>query len=883
VQLEPGTSLAHYEIGELLGKGGMGEVYRARDGRLGREVAIKLLPEEFTRDVERLARFEREARLLASLSHSHIASIHGIEDVEGSKFLVMELADGGDLSERIAAGPIDVEEATEIAKQIAEALEAAHAQGIVHRDLKPGNIKVDDNGTVKVLDFGLAKAMDLDEDDRDISDSPTMMKVATNAGMIIGTAAYMSPEQARGRKVDRRADIWAFGVVLWEMLTGKKLFEGETASDTLAAVLRQEIDWNELPGDTPAFLVRILRRCLERRLRSRQQDIGDVRLDLEAGNGDFAASAGDSKQASARFLGFLPLVLPVAALVAFAVIYFRPEPESPPAPVRKFKITDTASWVGFSTGRPRISPDGRYVAYLQGRLFIRPLARLEAFEVPDTDGVRVAFWSPDSRWLGFVDDNKVFKVPAEGGSVVPVGSVPTDLFMLAAAWGADDRIVLAQWRGGLWEMSARGGSAKVLLPPDEELVDYHSLAFLPDGRSLLVEPHMVDDSGALEVIRGSERKRLSRQFMMPSVDPSGYIIHTEDEDNKGVWATPFAIEKGEITGESFILAPGAAAGDVSADGTLVYVRDAFENRGQLVRVDRSGRIVEEYGEAAESIRNGALSPDENRIVFTMEEEGNDDLWLLDLRRGTRTRITFFPEAELDASWSPDGKSLVFVRHVASDWEAEENGIFLMDLGSAEKARKLVRGSGPEFFPDGSGIIYETFDVRGNVNLATISLADGASPKVFLESEFETDHPSISPDGRFVVYESNETGTNQVFMTRFPSGEGKWQVSTDGGSDPEWSRDGKKIYYANGGRIFEVDFSEDPEPLLGVPSPFFTPSVSQSLVIRNPGSGVDIDLSYRAGYVPLPDGESILALRSVPSEDGGVVVVENWRSEFEDRP
>jgi len=470
-----GRRLAQYEIIGLLGKGGMGEVYRARDTRLGRDVAIKILPEDVARDPERLARFEREAKMLASLNHPNIAALYGLEEMDGRVFLVMELAEGEDLSQRLKTGPVPVDEAIKLGRQIGEGLEAAHAKGIVHRDLKPANIMVSESGKVKLLDFGLARAYQADDSSGDPSNSPTITSAMTQHGVILGTAAYMSPEQARGKSVDRQTDIWAFGVVMFEMLTRHRLFHGETVSDSVGAILHRDPDWELLPPGTPRPLRRLLRRCLARDRAMRLHDIGDALIELGDHDTDGEVTA-PTPPAARRAASFLPWVVAFVTIVVAAGILLARGDRSAPLPLRKLTILPVTDRKDARLGN--LSPDGKRIAYRsRDALWIRELDQITPRRVSDARGFGswVCMWSPDSRWVAFATDNALWKTAIDASAPTKICDIPPDHRFIDGAWDARDRIILAKWRGGLLEVSANGGTIRELMRAPDDLVDYHTL------------------------------------------------------------------------------------------------------------------------------------------------------------------------------------------------------------------------------------------------------------------------------------------------------------------------------------------------------------------------------------------------------------------------
>ncbi|MDH5626792.1 MAG: serine/threonine-protein kinase, partial [Candidatus Krumholzibacteria bacterium] len=584
--MEPNTRLGNYEVIEKIGAGGMGEVYRARDTRLGRDVALKLLPAVFADDPDRLGRFEREARLLAALNHPHIAAIYGLEHAEGKRFLVLELVQGDDLSTRIAQGPIALEEALPIARDIAEALEYAHEQGIVHRDLKPANIKLTPEGRVKVLDFGLAKALESEDGtDPRLSQSPTVLASSpTIAGVILGTAAYMSPEQARGKSVDKRADVFAFGAVLYEMLTGSQAFVGDTVSDTLASVLKTQPDAAALPDNTPRVIRELLRRCLEKDAKLRLRDIGEARIAIdtarhagpdEAGG---AAAAAAPVDGAARFRA--NLVWGVATLAIAAAAFFASRLVTPArhdAPLRKLAIAVDDTDGGMSAMRLALSPDGQRIAYIANdRLWVRELSSLEPAEIPGTEKAEIPFWSPDGTQIGYRIGSTFYRVSASGGKGTVV-SATSESFTggSGAAWTQDDRIVFTTGAKGILEVPALGGDPVEIVPKLPDETDIHEPSVLPGGRGYLFVSHL--QSGGprdLVVFANGERKTLlslpNQRLWTPRYASTGHILFRRTPTNSGIWALPFSLSSLEATGEPFLVALDGSEPCPGPGGLLLY-------------------------------------------------------------------------------------------------------------------------------------------------------------------------------------------------------------------------------------------------------------------------------------------------------------------------
>ncbi len=873
-----GKSIASYRITGALGKGGMGEVYRAHDSKLGRDVAIKLLPDEVGRDPERLARFQREAKLLASLNHPNIAALYDLKEANGRAFLVMELAEGEDLSRRLERGPVPVEEALTLARQIAEGLEAAHKKGIVHRDLKPANVMLTEGG-VKLLDFGLARAYEQDEASGDPETSPTITTAMTRPGVILGTAAYMSPEQARGRAVGKQTDIWAFGAVVYEMLTGHRLFGGETISDSIGAILHREPDWDRLPAEVPRPVRRLLRRCLQRDRAHRLRDIGDALIELREEETDAAApavpSGGRLARNSARFL---PWIIALLSIAVAATVALTRGGDDHALPLRKLTILPITNREGAAAGR--LSPDGRRVAYVSGgSLWIRDLDQTTPRRMSDVKGWGSGdtFWSPDGRWLAFVNDDRLWKVAMDGSAPTLICDIPTERRFISGAWDVRDRILLGQWRGGLLEASANGGTIREVMKAPDDLVDYHSLSLLPDGESLLGSAHLVGDSARagestrLDVIRnGKIVKSLtlsSDAVFSASYAPTGHIVFSIA--GRGVWAVPFSLDKLDTTGEPFVIDPDGADPSVARDGSLVYSRNINRTPGRLVRFDMSGKVIDSIGETGERPGRPLFSPDGSVLAYSLEEKGDIDVWTLDLTSGITRRLTQFKGFGWPCSWASDGTKLLVARR-ASDWAAPENGLYLVDITAGRDPARIGGGFSGQLLPDGSGVLYWKFGVRNDDRLEWKRFGDGAEPKPVVESMKRATAPALSPDGALVAFESDDSGEDEIWAARFPGGEGRVQVSSGGGRDAVWSRDGRSLYYRGAGStIYRVPVNGGARPGFGAPRKLF--------------DGKSEDLSLWSGFDVLPDGSGFVTVQRLPLEDAAIVYVQNWLSEFQERP
>ncbi len=877
--LAPGTRLGPFEIVAPLGAGGMGEVYRARDTRLGRDVAIKALPSAFSLDPDRLARFEREAKLLASLSHPNVAGIHGLEEVAGARYLVLEFVEGETLAARLARGALPIDEASEVCRQIAAGVEAAHESGVVHRDLKPGNVMLTASGAVKVLDFGLAKggAASASSSNVDLSASPTLTYAATSAGVILGTAAYMSPEQARGKAVDRRTDVWSFGCVLYECLTGRPAYEGETVSDLIARILEREPDWSALPPTTPPRVAELLRRCLTKDVSLRLRDIGEARIALGAPSAAAGAGARDTpagRRTAPRWMA--PAIAVVLAVAATSAVLLLTRPAHPHGPVRRFRVPVDGLTTTFFTPLA-LTRDGRQIAYeANDRIWVRHMDQLDALEVPGSRGGRSPFWSWDQRTLGFAANKKLWTFTLGAEQSNEIGDIPESGEILGGAWGPDARIVLAVWRGGLYELPASGGGIRTIMMPDSSTVDFHGPSYLPDGRTLLLFVHDKAGRNAVATLEGSP-PRLKRVFEdsrtgTASYSPTGHLLLTlEEGDHRSrTWAVPFSAAERKVTGPAFPVLDGAAYASGASDGVLVAAEDEPPPQGQLVWKRRDGSGEAAIGEPQQGVSSPALSPDGGRVAFVAVQDANADIWVQDLARGTRTRLTSSPTWEGNPAWSPNGSHIYY----SSIERAGSVHIVAVASDGSGSSDTISRGFQASPSPDGKSLAC-TVDRRGNADLWIVRLDRGNAMQPFLETSNNETAPSISPDGRWIAYTSDESGTNEIYIRRYPEGDARAQVSVGGGSWPRWTRRGDAIYYVHRDTVTTVSVGPGPRPALGLPRAFFT----------SPAQELELSAREFAGF-PLdahPDGARFIGVRRTGAPASrAMLFVENWLEEFRKR-
>jgi serine/threonine-protein kinase len=911
--LAAGTKLGPFEVQSAIGSGGMGEVYRARDMKLNRDVALKILPEEFAVDAERLARFKREAQVLASLNHPNIAAIYGFEEFTGVHALVLELVEGPTLADRIAKGPVPLDEALPIARQVADALEAAHEHSIIHRDLKPANIKVRPDGTVKVLDFGLAKPLEPGPTS-DPSQSPTITSPAmTGVGMILGTAAYMAPEQAKGLAADRRSDLWAFGCLLYEMLTGMRAFAAEDLSLTLAYVLTREPDWTRLPLETPTSIRRLSRRCLDKDRKRRLDSAAAARLEIDDA---LMSSTPDGPTTFAKPTPRVPLwrsVMPAVAVViiGLAAVYgaWRLKPKAH-REITRFTI-DLAEGHRFTLGRRwvALSPDGTRLAYTaNNRLYLRALDQLDAVQIAGDDGPALAsprgpFFSPDGQWVGYWHASQLKKVSVSGGAPVTVcawsgrGGPP-----YGATWAADNTILLGSGATGIWRVSGNGGTPEPIITVDAgQQVSGPQL--LPDGRTVLFTLAHTASWDEAQIVVQSLDNGTRRTLVTGGTDgrylPTGHLVYSF---RAKMLAVPFNPTSQSIRGAPVPVVEGVwrqggalnfdAQFAVSSSGTLAYIPPPILTavRRTLVWVDRHGR---EEAIAAEprSYVNPRLAPDGSRLALEIQDDNqNRDIWVWDLRRRTLTPVTSDPTAEREPVWTPDGQRLIF-----SSWRTGVLSLFSQPAngtGTAELLCELNRQSSaiPTISPDGRHMVFRDADVQGSSDLMILDLREahpGQPPSAntggwrpLMQTSSEEYNAEISPDGRWLAYQSNSSGGYEVYVRPFPDvANGQWLVSTAGGTEPLWARDGRELFYRSSkGAVMRVSIAPESPWKAGTPTELFE---AGSYALG--GTGDFAAYSTRT-YDVSPDGRRFLMIKNsdAPAQASTtrrIIVVQNWAEEL----
>jgi len=898
-----GTRLGTYEVVAQIGAGGMGEVYRAHDTKLGREVAIKVLPANFVNDPERLSRFQREARMLAALNHANIATIYGLEQSGEVTCLVMELVSGETLAERVKAGPLEIEVALKIAVQIAEALEAAHEKSIIHRDLKPANVKVTPEGKVKVLDFGLAKAFAGEAANDDPSNSPTLSAAATMQGKILGTAAYMSPEQARGKVCDKRTDIWAFGCVLYELLAGRQAFQGDTTTEILAAVLKEEPDWQALPTSTPVRIRNLLGRCLQKDLRRRLHDTADARIEIEEAVAGPAMAEMAAAPKGIRVLGQQGLILSVGALLLVAVVtglaVWNMKP-SPTQPVSRTVITlpPGQQLAGLESGPAvALSPDGTQLAYVavQGgtqQLYLRAMDSLEPRLIPGTEGGVNPFFSPDGQWLGFFADGKLKKISVSGGAALTLGDAADPS---GASWGSQGMLTFAPSRVSvLQQVSDTGGTPQPLTRLEKGEAAHRWPEFLPGGKAVLfaagtASGNWANQQVAVQPIGPGERRTLISAGTQPRYAPSGYLLYAQAGN---LMAAPFDPQRLKVAGAAVPVVEGLLQGSngavqysFSAAGSLVYIQGSVQAaQSRLAWVSRNG-TEQPLPAPAHTYIYPRLSPDGQRVAVAIAG-ADTQVWLYELARETLTRLTFEGNINYFPVWTSDGKRIAFLSNKEGPlnifWKLADGSGGLERLTTSEYTHNPMSWS-----PDGKLLAFSEinpttgFDLwvlrMGNPSPGSGQVPSAASGQIrkaqpFLEAPFNESAPRFSPDGRWLAYASDGSGRQEIYVLSYPDPGGKWQISTEGGREPVWNRNGRELFYRNGDKMMTVDIATQPGFAADKPRVLFEGRYEPTVF-----TAPNYDVS--------PDGQRFLMLKRSESGQAAptqINVVLNWFEELKRR-
>jgi serine/threonine-protein kinase len=876
--LESGTRIGPYEVVCALGQGGMGEVYRGRDSRLGRDVAIKTLPALFARDPERNARFAREAQLLAALNHPHIGGIYGVEEDGTGTFLILEFIEGVSLADRLGHGPLARDEAVTIARQIADALEAAHEKGIIHRDLKPGNIMLTADGQAKVLDFGLARADTGTDSSVSAMNSPTLTAAATAAGVILGTAAYMAPEQAKGKAVDKRGDIWAFGVVLFEMLTGARPFGGETIGETIAAIIKDPPRWNLLPDDLSPPLRVLLERTLQKDPRQRLRDIGEARLALDQIAASPASVAMLPPRAPKRiWREAVPwAVAAVSIVVAIAMARRATNVASPGLPPLTYTISTSPEPLE-RTALPVISPDGRHLAFVRnGALWVRALDKLEARQLTGTAGAQHPFWSPDSRQIAYLQANAVWRVGIEGAPPVRVAGYrfPISGRTPGGVWLADDTLIFAPSAGGtgLFSVPAAGGEFSMSLAPETKVEgDFHRPSLLPDGRSLIFAvDHISAGTDTIGVLANGTRKNVltikGEVLDSPVYSPTGHILFHRENSSPGIWAVPFDLSTLESTGPPFLVAAQGSYPSIASTGTLIFCENSVTGLATLSWLDlESAQITPVTSGRFASLTYPRLSPSGRYVAAGMHVPGEGQaVIVIDLQRDTHIR--FAPDVSHGAVPQPE-------------WAGERMVVYPRTLNGASQligrpadgsAGEVVVGRG--MMPTiAAGRLVFARGGNGNTDLFHMAWpdagADPGTPQRLEESPASEVQPALSPDGTLLAYALGNQGDTEVILRTYPAASERWQVSSGGGTAPVWSPRGDALYYRTvSGAVMRVDVRRTPTVTLGTPRE-----------VRRPSR-----LVARVGYDVSPDGKRLLMVdEATGGEQRGtsVTVAQNWFAAF----
>jgi serine/threonine protein kinase/Tol biopolymer transport system component len=860
---EIGQTLSHYKILEKIGEGGMGEVYLAEDLTLDRKVALKFLPEAFTSDPERMARFEREAKLLASLNHPNIAGIYGLEQADKTRFLVLEYVEGETLQARLSKGALPLEEALALCRQIAEGLEAAHEKGVIHRDLKPANVMITGEEKVKILDFGLAKAFSDDTQSIDSSQSPTLTEAMTRPGVILGTVAYMSPEQAKGKSVDKSADIWAFGCILYECLTGKKVFEGETVTETLASVIKEEPNWEALPSNMPQNIRFVLRRCLEKEKGKRFRDAADVQIEMEETRiTDVDKTTIPIKRSK---LAWIWALIATVLVIVLSFLYFRSDEV---AKAQLFHLSVPPMPIDRSMA---ISPDGKWIAFVAEHtesatsLYVCKIGEVQPTHLKGTEGATCPFWSPNSRSIGFFAEGKLKRVDLSGG---PPRIICDARSTSGGTWNSDGTIIFTNWPH-LHRVSADTGGDSVVINSPDTSQGGGGLAnpcFLPDGRHYLYTAQFSDKSKSgiyLASIDSEKKTRLLTTTSSAAYVEPGYLLY----HRKGtLFARPFDTKKLKLAGEELIVAENVildensewGAFSASQNGTLIYRSLKNQFQSQFVWIDRDGNQLEPIGIPEKYSADFDLSPDGKQIAVVRENltTFNVDIYLLDLKTNILTQFTSDPKIDGGPRWSPDGSQLLFV-----SWRSGICSLFLKDVDGVSEVKPLLDPPIHADDPTWSGqyILFSHYD-------DIYAIAHGEQepiPIVQSISSKSIGSPNLSIDGNWLAYQSDRSGVYEIYVRSFPVANQEKQVSINGGMHPRWKDDGKELYYLSlDGKLMAVSISTGKKIDSGKPHVLFDANLSVN--------------ENSHGYLPNADGSRFLLLKPVAeAASTPITIVFNW--------
>ena len=873
-----GKTISHYKVLEKIGEGGMGVVYRATDTKLNRDVALKILPEQFASDTQRMGRFQREAEVLASLDHPNIGQIYGIEDAGETKALVLQLIEGPTLADKIAQGPIPVEDALKIALQMAEGLEAAHEKGVIHRDLKPANIKITPEGQVKILDFGLAKALEAEVPVSSLSQSPTLTNAATQVGVILGTAAYMSPEQAMGKTVDKRADIFAFGAVLYECLTGKRVFEGETITETIASVLKSEPDWEALPVSSPGFVRFLLRRALQKDPSQRLRDIGDARLTIEevldGSSEPWSTQAGSEPRRGATIAWVLAGVLAVVAAVSLW------------QSGNQTTALGTGTTAHFEIALPgldpanpfiALSPRGRHLVYVGSQedgpnaLYYRSLGDTEIRILPGTKGAVDPFFSPDGAWVGFYAEGELRKVPLDGGPAETICKTPE---ALGASWSMSEFIVFGS-PNGLFKVPSTGGVPTAVSTPDLEKGETsHAWPWiLPDGNTVLFTVWTTGkyDDARIDVLslETGQRRTVLEHGSAPQYSATGHLLYARSGILMGV---PFDLKTQQVTGDPKSLLAGVhtdvlgeAHLGLSELGTLAYLSQGAAAFGgsTLVWVDRQGRVEPVLPKQEAAFVQPTFSPSGEHVALVYNIQGSVEVWRYDLSDGRLVPIGSGGISEVFPVWSPDEQWIA----VGSNKEGQWN-VFRIRADGSGQIEQLTFSTDTRYLPT-SWSLDDVLAIErgpdGKKDILVLDMREGEKVLPVLVTESNERGAKFSPDGKWMAFTSDRTGNDEVWIKAYPGSEPPALVSIGGGKEPVWSRDGKELFYRIKDKLMVVPVTTQPAFRVGTPTLLFEGSYTYGYS----------DWSFN--YDVAADGSRFMMVKEGPTK--GVHVLVNWFEEL----